>query len=132
MRYYLVHSRPMHARVDRLLWDGQCSKPAHMWSSKLNAGTRVVTHERECWFKYRACMPPQEEYKDLTKWWKEQLGSDVIGVKVSKRLANTPVVVVTSKHGWSANMERIMKAQVRGRFKSMPQHSTRCASINSP
>ena len=56
---------------------------------------------------------PQEEYKDLTKWWKEQLGSDVIGVKVSKRLANTPVVVVTSKHGWSANMERIMKAQVR-------------------
>jgi HSP90 family molecular chaperone len=55
----------------------------------------------------------QEEYKELTKWWKEQLGADVIGVKVSKRLANTPVIVVTSKHGWSANMERIMKAQVQ-------------------
>ncbi len=62
----------------------------------------------------------QEEYKDLTKWWKEQLGSDVIGVKVSKRLANTPVVVVTSKHGWSANMERIMKAQVRGSPGQIP------------
>jgi HSP90 family molecular chaperone len=32
-------------------------------------------------------------------------------VQVSKRLANTPGVVVTSKFGWSANMERIMQAQ---------------------
>mmetsp|Transcript_14050 Transcript_14050/g.42403 ORF Transcript_14050/g.42403 Transcript_14050/m.42403 type:complete len:949 (-) Transcript_14050:289-3135(-) len=54
------------------------------------------------------------EYKELTKWWKEQLGADVQGVKVSKRLHNTPLVVVTSKFGWSANMERIMKAQAMG------------------
>ena len=59
----------------------------------------------------------QEEYKELTKWWKEQLGGEVVGVKVSKRLHNTPLVVVTSKHGWSANMERIMKAQVGRRPK---------------
>lgn len=26
-------------------------------------------------------------------------------------MANTPAVVVTSKYGWSANMERIMQAQ---------------------
>lgn len=38
-------------------------------------------------------------------------GSEVEGVKVSKRLHRTPCVVVTSKYGWSANMERLMKAQ---------------------
>ena len=54
----------------------------------------------------------QGEYKELTKWWKDQLGREVQGVKVSKRLHDTPLVVVTSKFGWSANMERIMKAQV--------------------
>jgi heat shock protein beta len=54
------------------------------------------------------------EYKELTKWWKDQLGREVQGVKVSKRLHDTPLVVVTSKFGWSANMERIMKAQAMG------------------
>ena len=35
----------------------------------------------------------------------------VENVKVSNRLASTPCIVVTSKYGWSANMERIMKSQ---------------------
>ncbi len=39
----------------------------------------------------------QEEFKPLAKWWKEALGSAVEGVKVSKRLATTPCVVVSSK-----------------------------------
>ncbi|CAM6069587.1 unnamed protein product [Sphagnum tenellum] len=54
----------------------------------------------------------KESYKELTKWWKDLLvNENVESVKVSKRLANTPGVVVTSKFGWSANMERIMQAQ---------------------
>jgi HSP90 family molecular chaperone len=36
----------------------------------------------------------------------------VAGVKLSKRLSSTPCVVVASKWGQSANMERIMKASV--------------------
>ena len=32
-------------------------------------------------------------------------------MKLSNRLVTTPCSVVTSKYGWSANMERIMKAQ---------------------
>ncbi|XP_010069812.2 endoplasmin homolog [Eucalyptus grandis] len=54
----------------------------------------------------------KESYKELTKWWKSALASDnVDDVKISNRLDNTPCVVVTSKYGWSANMERIMQSQ---------------------
>ncbi|KAL4300564.1 hypothetical protein AHAS_Ahas17G0213500 [Arachis hypogaea] len=54
----------------------------------------------------------KESFKDLTKWWKSALSSEnVDDVKISNRLDNTPCVVVTSKFGWSANMERIMQAQ---------------------
>jgi heat shock protein beta len=54
----------------------------------------------------------KDQFKELVKWWKDTLaGSDVESVKVSTRLATTPCVVVTSKYGWSANMERIMRAQ---------------------
>ncbi|CAI9296438.1 unnamed protein product [Lactuca saligna] len=54
----------------------------------------------------------KESFKELTKWWKEALASEnVDDVKISNRLADTPCVVVTSKYGWSANMERIMQSQ---------------------
>nr|GMD99265.1 endoplasmin homolog [Ipomoea batatas] len=54
----------------------------------------------------------KESFKDLTKWWKGALASDNVDeVKISNRLADTPCVVVTSKYGWSANMERIMQSQ---------------------
>jgi heat shock protein beta len=36
----------------------------------------------------------------------------VSSVKVSNRLASAPCVVVAGKYGHSANMERIMRAQV--------------------
>lgn len=54
----------------------------------------------------------QDKFKELTTWWKEVLGTSVTGVTVSKRLAKSPAIVVTSQYGWSANMERIMKSQV--------------------
>ncbi|XAR64202.1 hypothetical protein NMG60_11024455 [Bertholletia excelsa] len=54
----------------------------------------------------------KESFKELTKWWKGALaGDNVDDVKISNRLADTPCVVVTSKYGWSANMERIMQSQ---------------------
>ncbi|KAJ8772784.1 hypothetical protein K2173_027961 [Erythroxylum novogranatense] len=55
----------------------------------------------------------KESFKELTKWWKGALAAseNVDDVKISNRLDNTPCVVVTSKYGWSANMERIMQSQ---------------------
>ncbi|MCD7457256.1 Heat shock protein HSP 90-beta [Datura stramonium] len=54
----------------------------------------------------------KESFKSLTKWWKNTLASDnVEDVKISNRLADTPCVVVTSKYGWSAYMEKIMHSQ---------------------
>ena len=52
-----------------------------------------------------------EENKALIDFIKEQLGSRVTEVKVSDRLASTPCVLTTAEFGWTANMERIMKAQ---------------------
>lgn len=57
----------------------------------------------------------KEEYKGVVTWWKAALNDpEVESVKISTRLASTPCVVVTSKYGWSANMERIMRAQALG------------------
>merc|ERR1712110_1181488 len=51
------------------------------------------------------------EYESLCKLIKEVLGDKVEKVLVGTRIAESPCVLVTSEHGWSANMERIMKAQ---------------------
>jgi len=52
-----------------------------------------------------------EEYKELCDFIKGVLKNKVEKVMVSSRLSSSPCVLMSSKFGWSANMERIMKAQ---------------------
>uniref|UniRef100_A0A1B0C796 Heat shock protein 83 n=2 Tax=Nemorhina TaxID=44051 RepID=A0A1B0C796_9MUSC len=49
--------------------------------------------------------------ENLCKLMKSILDSKIDKVTVSNRLVESPCCIVTSQYGWSANMERIMKAQ---------------------
>merc|ERR1740117_2856970 len=50
-------------------------------------------------------------FEPLCKLMKDVLGDKVEKVQVSSRIDESPCVLVTSEYGWTANMERIMKAQ---------------------
>merc|ERR1711871_166805 len=53
----------------------------------------------------------KEQLKSVTEGLTKHLGSKVEKVVISTRVVQSPAVLVTSKYGYSANMERIMKSQ---------------------
>merc|ERR1711998_467792 len=89
----------------------------------------------------------KDMYKPLTDWWKDTLteltekgamkdaGVKVEKVEISKRLSDSPVVVVTSQFGYSAQQEKIMKAQAfqnKDQVGQMSGRKTREVNANHP
>lgn len=73
----------------------------------------------------------KKEYTPVCEWMKNHLGEQLAKVQISNRLSSSPCVLVSGKFGWSANMERIMKAQSLGDTSSMSfMHGRRILEIN--
>jgi molecular chaperone HtpG len=51
------------------------------------------------------------DYENMCKVVKDTLGEGIEKCILSKRVVESPCCLVTGEYGWSANMERIMKAQ---------------------
>ncbi|XP_059450388.1 heat shock protein 90-6, mitochondrial [Corylus avellana] len=61
----------------------------------------------------------KQEFGQTCDWIKKRLGDKVASVQISNRLSSSPCILVSGKFGWSANMERLMKAQSVGDASSL-------------
>jgi molecular chaperone HtpG len=61
----------------------------------------------------------KKDYEKTCTYMKTVLGDSVEKVIVSNRLESSPCILATNQFGWTANMERIMKAQALGSNNSM-------------
>ncbi|CAL5185318.1 unnamed protein product [Lathyrus oleraceus] len=83
-------------------YDGRKLVSAIKEGLKLDDGTEEEKKKKE---------ENKKSFEDLCRVMKDILGNKVEKVVVSDRIVDSPCCLVTGEYGWTANMERIMKAQ---------------------
>merc|ERR1719350_544765 len=95
--------------------------------SATKEGLKIEEDEEE----KKAFEEAKAKTEGLCKLMKEVLDDKVEKVVISNRLADSPCILVTGEYGWSANMERIMKAQaLRDSSQSAYMSSKKTMEIN--
>merc|ERR1712080_451321 len=62
----------------------------------------------------------QEKSEPLTKWLGEDALEDhILRAEISERLVDTPCALITSKFGWTANMQKIIQSQTHSKTQDM-------------
>jgi len=62
----------------------------------------------------------KERFEPLLKWMgDEALKDHILKAEISERLSNSPCALITSKFGWTANMQRIIQSQTHSKSQDM-------------
>jgi len=62
----------------------------------------------------------KEQFEPLTKWLGEEALKDhILRAEVSERLDQSPCALITSRFGWTANMQRIISSQTHSKTQDM-------------
>merc|ERR1712117_796200 len=62
----------------------------------------------------------KERFEPLTKWMQEDALKDhILKAEISERLDKSPCALITSRFGWTANMQRIISSQTHSKSQDM-------------
>merc|ERR1711884_828979 len=62
----------------------------------------------------------KEQFEPLTKWMGEEALKDhILKAEISERLDKSPCALITSRFGWTANMQRIISSQTHSKSQDM-------------